>query len=208
MKLFSLDGPFQRYGTMLFDLILLNIIWLLCVVFTLGIGTGAATTALFYSIDKSIIRENGYTFSGFFKSFKANFLQATLIWIILAVSYAVVLINLFVLDLENIPFGIVLIVVNWFVLYQLLILTIYVFPLISKVEIGNTKQYLITAFKLANGHVLASLACLFLVFSTCYLQYVVPLTVLIGTSISAILVSKIVVGYVLKKYCREEALDV
>lgn len=207
MKLFSLDGPFQKYGTMLFDLLMLNLLWALTVILTLGIGTGAATTALFYVVDKSIIRENGYVISSYFKSFKANFAKATLIWLFLAVAYGVVLFNLFILDLRNLPLRSLFIVANYVVLYQIVLLTSYIFPLIAKIELFKTRDYFTTAFKLANGHVIASLSCAVIVVATCVAQYLVPLYAILSLSVAATMISKVVVGRVLKKYYGEDALN-
>ncbi len=59
----------------------LNILWFLCClpVFTVG----ASTTALFYVALKIAKNEEGAVTRAFFRSFKENFRQATVIWLIL-----------------------------------------------------------------------------------------------------------------------------
>ena len=59
----------------------LNLLWLVC---SLPIVTiGAATTALYYVTLKIAENEEGDITQQFFRSFKANFKQATVLWLIL-----------------------------------------------------------------------------------------------------------------------------
>jgi len=62
------------------DVMLLSIYWLICCipVFTIG----PATTALYYTVHKVLYQNRGYTTKEFFHSFKDNFKQATLSWLI------------------------------------------------------------------------------------------------------------------------------
>ena len=58
-----------------------NILWFICSIpiFTIG----ASTTALYYTCLKIVRNEEGNVTKTFFKSFKENFRQATVIWLIL-----------------------------------------------------------------------------------------------------------------------------
>jgi uncharacterized membrane protein YesL len=59
----------------------LNLLWLVC---SLPIVTiGASTTALYYVTLKIAENEEGDITQQFFRSFKANFKQATVLWLIL-----------------------------------------------------------------------------------------------------------------------------
>ena len=74
----------MRFLTKLFDVMYLSILWF---VFSIPIITiGASTTAMYYATVKVIRRDRGYIFQEFWKSFKLNFLQATLSWIIIVVG--------------------------------------------------------------------------------------------------------------------------
>lgn len=80
-KIFDLDNPFFRFISKLVDVVWLNIIWL---IFSLPIVTiGASTTAMFSVTMKMARDREGYIFQGFWKAFKENFKQSTLIWIIM-----------------------------------------------------------------------------------------------------------------------------
>jgi len=79
--LFDIDGPAMRFVTKLAYSAYLNILWLICClpVFT----AGASTTALFYVSLKIAKDEEGHITRSFFRSFKENFRQSTIIWLIL-----------------------------------------------------------------------------------------------------------------------------
>lgn len=82
--LFNYDNPVWRFIGKLGDLIILNILWTICSIpiFTIG----ASTTAVYYMTLKLVRDEDGSTIKGFFHSFKENFKQATIIWLILLVA--------------------------------------------------------------------------------------------------------------------------
>ncbi len=64
----------------------LCILW---TVFSLPVFTlGAATTALYYVVHKSLRGNRGYVWKGFWYSFKSNFKQTTIIWLIMMVVFA------------------------------------------------------------------------------------------------------------------------
>jgi uncharacterized membrane protein YesL len=78
---FNYDNPVWRFIGKFGDLIILNILWLVCSIpiFTIG----ASTTAVYYVTLKLVRDDDGYTIRSFFKSFKENFKQSTAIWLIL-----------------------------------------------------------------------------------------------------------------------------
>ena len=70
MKFFSVDSGFYRFMTRLVDMILLNLLWLLC---SLPIVTlGAATIAAYRVTLKMVDDTEGYVARDFFKGFKEN----------------------------------------------------------------------------------------------------------------------------------------
>ncbi len=78
---FDIDGPAMRFLTKIAYSAYLNILWFICClpVFTIG----ASTTALFYVSLKVAKDEEGRLTKAFFHSFKENFRQSTIIWLIL-----------------------------------------------------------------------------------------------------------------------------
>lgn len=78
-----MDSPIMRFLSTLCDLIILNILCIICCIPI--ITAGASITALFSVTLKMVKGEESYIVRGFFKGFKDNFKQATIIWLIMAV---------------------------------------------------------------------------------------------------------------------------
>lgn len=86
-KIFDLNNPVFRTVSKLVDLIWLNIIF---VVFSLPVVTiGASVTAMMSVTMKMARDREGYMWSGFWKSFKQNFRQATIEWVIMILTATV-----------------------------------------------------------------------------------------------------------------------
>ena len=82
MKFFSYDSKFSQLLLKLCYSCYLNLLWFVCSlpIFTIG----ASTTALYYASLKLIRGEEGSSVAGmFFRSFRENFRQATVLWLIL-----------------------------------------------------------------------------------------------------------------------------
>lgn len=84
---FNLENPVWKFFGRLSDLMILNFLWLLCClpVFTIG----ASTTALYYCTLKIVRDEDDGDVRMFFRSFKLNFVEGTKIFLIMAVTGAV-----------------------------------------------------------------------------------------------------------------------
>ena len=71
-----------RVLTRIFDFILLNILWVVC---SIPIVTMGASTAALYSVMLKITKnQEGYIIKDYFKAFRENFRQGTIVWMILA----------------------------------------------------------------------------------------------------------------------------
>ncbi len=82
-QLLDPDAPLMRLITKITTSVYLNILWFICCIPIVTIG--ASTTALFYVSQKMVRDEEGRITAAFFRSFKENFKQATIIWMILLV---------------------------------------------------------------------------------------------------------------------------
>jgi len=81
MKFFSYESKFSQLLLKLCYSCYLNLLWLLC---SLPIVTlGASTTALYYASLKIIRDEDAHVGTLFFRSFRENFRQSTVLWLIL-----------------------------------------------------------------------------------------------------------------------------
>lgn len=81
MNLFNEDNFLHQFFLFLGKLIGLNLLWMICSIPIITIG--ASTTALFYCTLKLHKDQDISTWRFFWRSFRSNFLQSTLIWILL-----------------------------------------------------------------------------------------------------------------------------
>ena len=81
MGLFNFDNVFFRGMNKLVDCVYVSFLWLICCIpiFTIG----ASTSALYYTVHKSIRGGRAYVGRSFFHAFRQNFKQATLSWLVM-----------------------------------------------------------------------------------------------------------------------------
>ena len=91
---FNYDNPVWRFIGKFFDIMILNILWVICSIPIVTVG--ASTTAVYYVTLKLVRDEEGSTIKSFFKSFKENFRQATVIWLILLAAGIVLGVDLYI----------------------------------------------------------------------------------------------------------------
>ena len=87
--------------TMIIDVIFVGLLWL--VVSLPVITIGPASTALYYSVSKCIRRGRGRIGATFFFSFKSNFKQGTVIWLIYIAYVAVGIADFYALRVMGVP---------------------------------------------------------------------------------------------------------
>lgn len=136
--LFNLDSPVMRFLGRMADMLWLNILtFFLCM---LIVPAGAALTALNYMCLKIVRGEDCYITKGYFKSFKENFKQATMIWLIVLVAVAVLYGDYRIFTQSGIQFPMALKVIITAVAFMFVLIFMYVFPVLSRYEntIPNT----------------------------------------------------------------------
>lgn len=87
MKFLDIDGPLIQFLSRMADLMWLNILTMICCIPI--VTAGASLTALNYMTLKMVRNEEGYITRGFFKAFKENFRQSTVIWLLFLLVAAV-----------------------------------------------------------------------------------------------------------------------
>lgn len=81
MRFLSYDSPFGQLMLKLCYSCYLNLLWFICCIPIVTIG--ASTTALYYTSLKIVRGEDGSLARMFFRSFRENFRQSTVLWLIL-----------------------------------------------------------------------------------------------------------------------------
>lgn len=129
-RFFNMDNKFFVFMGKIADLCMLN---LLCIICCIPIVTaGASLTALYYVTMKMVRNEEAYIFRIFFRSFKQNFKQATVINIIMLAAAALLYIDTNIAGKMGQPAGKILgmIFAAFTLLYVMILL--YVYPLLAK----------------------------------------------------------------------------
>ena len=132
-KLFRMDSPLMRFLTKIADLMVLNILF--CVTGIPLITIGASWTAL-YSVTLKMVRdEEGSVSRSYFRSFRQNFRQATLLWLGVLVVLALLVLDIRVLNgmSEGTAPGLLRVGVEILALLGIMVLQ-YLFPSLARFE--------------------------------------------------------------------------
>lgn len=166
MKFLNYDSKFSQTMIKLCYACFLNLLWMICSLPIITIG--ASTTALYYACLKIVRDEDFDAGRLFFHSFKQNFKQATVIWLIMLAAGIFLGGDGYILyHLRSNSTG--AIAVMWTLLLAIIIaaaviyviVLLYVFPLLASVE-NTTGAMLKNAF-LIGTHYLFSTILMFLV---------------------------------------------
>ena len=208
-SLFNMDNPFWRTMGKVADMVILNILFIICCIPVVTIG--ASYSALYTVTLKLAKNEESYIFRGFFKAFRANFKQATLIWLIMLFLGVFLGVDLYLtinldMPLMNALYYIFLVFVA---LYAIMLS--YVFPLLSKFDntvintIKNSLMMSIAHFPWTLLIVLINAVPIIVsAINLNYLfSYVLPLMLVIGFSLIAC-INSYIFHRVFKKYIPEE----
>ena len=95
-KLFDHDAPVMQLLILIGNLIVLNTLWLICCIPV--ITAGAATTAVYYTMYQYATDGTEAVFKPFFRAFKKDFKQSTLVWLALLVIGFVLLCDIWFLS--------------------------------------------------------------------------------------------------------------
>lgn len=132
MKLFDLDSPIMRALARMADLMLLNVITLICCIPI--VTAGASFTALHYMALKLRRNEECYIVRGFFKSFKQNFKQATIIWLMNLLALIILAGDFYIIYYMGDSFNKVLQVIIAIVAIIVLFTSTFVYPVLAKFD--------------------------------------------------------------------------
>ncbi len=158
-KLFDLDNPIMRALNRIADLMWLNLMTevfflpgfamlyitmmalvqeqalnpvLLLITVLAFFPAGAAMTGMHYVLLHMVRNEESYVTKSFFKSFKENFKQATIMWLIVSVAYAILLADFMIIRGSAGAFPQAITVVIAVAAVLLFVLTLYAFPMLSR----------------------------------------------------------------------------
>ena len=161
MRFFSYESRFSQLLLKLCYACYLNLLWFVCSIpiFTIG----ASTTALYYSCLKVVRDEESHVAATFFRAFRQNFKQATVLWLILLAAglflagdgYILYHLRLSSQGPAAVLWTLILAVVTAVSVIYVIVLT-YVFPLVASVENTNTAM-LKNAFLIGTHYLFATI---------------------------------------------------
>lgn len=130
MRFFNYDSPFMQTLNKVADLLWLNVLTLVCCIPI--VTAGASMTAMHYVALKMARNEECYIARDFFKSFKRNFRQATILWLLLVLATAVLAMDFYILGHTEMEFSFILRIGLMIIALMLLFASKLVFPVLAK----------------------------------------------------------------------------
>lgn len=196
--LFGYDGVLINFFGRIADFVCLSVLWL---VFSVPVITmGAATTAMYNAIYKGIRQGYGGIWANFWEGFRSNFKQATIIWLILLVIYAVLGASAYsawvMAEAEVItvmPLILVLIVAAVVTLW-----TVYLLPSVARFT-APTSQILKSCSAVALINLFWSVALLAILGVGVYLTFTMPVGLIVIPGLG-MYVSSLILEHIFPKY--------
>ncbi len=146
MKIFDVDSPLMQALSKVSDLVILNLLTLACCLPVITIGP--ALTALNHVALKIARNEETYITKSFFKSFKENFRQGVLIWLLFLALGTVLVCDYFILLGSDTRYAsvmqVLILVAAAFVIFTFL----YTFPVLARFH-NTIKATLKNAFMIS-----------------------------------------------------------
>ena len=209
-RFFSLDSPIMRALSIVADLVFLNLLWLVCCIPVVTIG--ASTTAMYTVALKLAKGDDGYVVRRFFKAFKQNFKQATIINLVVCVFAAIIAVDYYIYTHGGVvpaPMLILLMVVT----LLLVIFLSWVYPVLAQFD-NTIKNTCKNAFAMSIVHLpftviitVMNLVCpvLFLFFTEMFVKWMIAWILLGGSAIAY--VNSFALNHCFKRYIPQEILD-
>ena len=198
------DSKFMRAWSNLVDGVWINILMLVTSIPIITIG--ASTSALSYVTLKMVRGEDPYIWQNFWKSFRQNFKQGTLIWIFSILVFIFLGMDFYIINSQNTTLFAVIRILLWCICLIALSVFLYVFPIISHF-VCSTTQALKNAVFMTFGHLPYTLVMLVITGLILYLcacsvktfALVVVISGICGFSVVAFIYS-ILFDRIFKKY--------
>lgn len=147
--MFKLDSPLMNFLNKVADIMILN---LLFIVFSIPIVTiGASFSAAYYMGFKMVKNEETYIVRGFWKAFKENFKQGTIIWLGILLVVAILGLDYRIMYESGLAFPDWIKIAVLAVSFVLLLGLAFVFPLQARF-VNSVKNTVKNAFLMALSH--------------------------------------------------------
>lgn len=188
-SLFDLDNPILRFLSRLVDLVVLNAIFIISCIPVVTIG--AALTALYYVCINDWDPQNARIFEKYIRSFKQNFKQSTIIWLLMLLAGVIIGTDAWfsITQWQSTGNGLyrVGIVICMIGLLAYLSIFTFIWPLLAKFE-NTTGKMIQNAFSMAVAHLPKTVIawCIAGVAGYCVYEYMVMKAMLFALVFSVV----------------------
>ncbi len=189
----NVDSPIMRALARVFDMMLLNVLFIVTSLPVITIG--ASLCGLHYVLLRMARNEEGYIIQSYFKAFKDNFRQATIAWLVYLVIGVALYADYRVMDrlpedIKHVSGGLLLVI-----LAVVLCSFVYFFPFLSRFE-NTIKGTLKNTFVVAIVYFVRTILMVAILIVFAYAYYNLPLRatpilLLFGASLPGILMAYI-----------------
>ena len=186
-KIFDLDSPIMRVMNRIADLLILNMITLICCLPVITIG--AALTAMHSVLLTMVRNKDSYIFRSYFQSFKQNFRQATALWLIFLAAFLFIGYDLYLIMYSGMQFPKIVVWLLLIVAAALIMISIYAFALEARfvntvrTTFNNAVILMIAAFPRSLGMLAITLLPVVLLYFSGTIMQLFPLLVMFGISV-------------------------
>lgn len=204
-RLFSYDSPIIQTINKIVDCVLLSILWLL---FSIPVITfGASTSALYYTVNKVIRHNRSHIWREFWRSFKGNFKQSTIVWLVLLVLFYILGVDyIFLTNAIKSGTAASWILGPFIVMAVLMVMiAIYVFAYIARFQ-NNLKSIIKNSAFFAIRHLLRSIVLVVILAAEVVVCLFVPITIIIVPTLGMYLIT-LVMESIFQKYMSIEDLE-
>lgn len=201
-NLFHYDGVLSQIINKFADTFCLSVLWLLtCIpVFT----AGAASAALYHTVNRVVLHENGKLWKEYWSAFRANFKQATVIWLLLLGIYYILSVSAYSAILLYTSKRI-----SWlsllFVAIPVILITmwaVYLLPSIARFQ-NTTSQIMKNCLLFSTMHFLPSLALVFLFALSIVIVILLPVSIFFVPVLCCYL-SRFIIEHIFRSYMSAE----
>ena len=196
-RFFNVDNPIWRFIGNLADVFVVSLLWIVCSLPVITIG--ASTTAMYYVTLKLASGQEGYTVRSFFKSFRENFRQGTMIWIGSAAVGAVLYLDVMWCPTSGTSLGRAMIITAVILCVIYVLFMFMIFPLLARCE--NTVSALVRmAFALCIRNAVLLFSAVVITAAVFYAAlFYVWILIIIAPGLSAFL-NSFIINRIFEKY--------
>lgn len=163
--MFKLDSPLVNFLNKVADIMILGIVFMIACIPV--ITAGASFTAAYYMGFKMVKNEETYIVKGFFKAFKENFKQATILWIFVLAIMLLMLADYRIILYSGLAFASWIRIAMVSVTLIAALGAVFIFPLQARFQ-NTVKHTIKNAFLMALSH-LPSAFLLIIIYAVPYL---------------------------------------